>query len=84
MTFAEIIERLKDGKAYTFTTPHLAGYFYKAPFPEDTKQSDIDKACSAITYYNKLTNKPDTPTLMLYDFTEPNWHIRKAIKHPLA
>lgn len=86
MTFQEVIEKLRDGKAYIFTNANLAGYFYKAPHPEDHKQTNIDGAVSAITYYDKITNAKASPTLMLYDFDddETGWVINRAFKHPLV
>lgn len=84
MTFQQVIDKIRDGKAYTFTNDNLAGYFYKAPYPEQDKQTKLDGACSAITYYNKMTNKSEMPTLMLYDFDSDEWHCDRAFKHPLA
>jgi len=83
-TFAKCIERLRDGKAYTFTKPALKGYFYKAPFPSQDRQTKLDGACSAITYYDKITHKPAMPTLMLYDFDDNGWQILPASRHPLS
>jgi hypothetical protein len=86
LTFAQCIEHLRDGRAYTFSNPNLTGYFYKAPFPEDPAQTRLDGACSAITYHDKATHEPATPTLMLYDFDddEPDWSIAVASRHPRA
>lgn len=80
MTFNEVIEQLRDGKAYNFTNPGLLGSFYKAPFPEDEGQTRIDDACSAITYW--IEGKPSMPTLMLYDFDRDDWEIEEASQHP--
>lgn len=83
MTFNEVIAKLRDGKRYTFGHKALLGYFYKAPFPSQEKDTAIDKAHSAITYY--VDDKPAMPTLMLYDFDdECEWYCRPAFKHPLA
>lgn len=85
MTFQECIEKIRDGKAYIFTNPNLKGYFYKAPFPSKDDQTEIDGAYSAITYYDKRTNEPATPTLMLYDFDDySGWTCKRTAKHPLA
>lgn len=84
MTFTEVIEKLRDGNAYIFTHPHLTGYFYKAPFPEQPEQTAIDSACSAISYYDKSTNTPAMPMLMLYDFDEDYWECNLATNHPLT
>ena len=81
MKFDEVLEKLRDGKAYKFTKPELAGFFYKAPFPEDPKQTKLDGACSAITYWGK-NNQRITPTLMLYDFDDNNWTCEPAFRHP--
>lgn len=84
MTFNEVIEQLRDGKAYDFGHIHLAGYFYKAPFPSDNNQTAIDGAHSAITYWeNTPWPMPASPTLMLYDFDEDTeWYCHEATTHP--
>jgi hypothetical protein len=82
MTFNDIIETLRSGKAYRFTRPGLAGYFYKAPFPEDRRQTKLDDAVSAITYWDKRHQKA-SPTLMLYDFDSDDWTIEDAAVHPM-
>jgi hypothetical protein len=84
MTFQEVLNKLRDGKAYKFTLPVLTGYFYKAPFPEDPKQTKLDGAVSAITYYSKSSHRPITPVLMLYDFDDSDWVCEETDKHPLA
>lgn len=80
MTFQEVINQLRDGKAYNFGHQHLLGSFYKAPFPEDEGQTRIDGACSAITYW--IDGKPAMPTLMLYDFDSDEWTCEEAFQHP--
>lgn len=81
MTFMEVIEHLRDGKAYKFTHENLSGFFYKAPFPEDEKQTQIDGACSAITFWNE--GQLASPTLMLYDFDDDcEWTCEPAFRHP--
>ena len=84
MTFQEVIEKLRDGHAYRFTTPNLGGFFYKAPFPEHPDQTKRDRAASAITYYNKASLLRDSPTLMLYDFDSNEWTCFPVTKHPEA
>jgi hypothetical protein len=87
LTFAQCIERCRDGRAYTFTNPNLKGYFYKAPFPADPDQTFLDGASSAITYYDKETQQPASPTLMIYDFDEDDdadWSIVVATHHPMV
>lgn len=77
-TFAACIERLRDGKEYTFTNPNLTGYFHKAPYPAQDRFTTRDGASSAITYRDKETGEPASPTLMLYDFDNDNeagWSI---------
>ena len=81
MTFQEVIKKLRDGKAYKFTCPGVKGYFYKAPFPERDIQTKIDRACSAITYYEG--GKKASPTLMLYDFDSTEWTCKATSRHPL-
>ena len=80
MTFSEVIETLRDGKAYRFTCPGLAGYFYKAPYPSDPDQTALDGAYSAITFWNG--DYRASPTLMLYDFDDNCWEVQIATKHP--
>ncbi len=82
MTFDEVIHKLRDGKAYRFTHPHLKGYFYKAPYPVEEAQTAIDSAASAITFWHE--GKRAMPTLMLYDFDENDWTCVEVDRHPLA
>lgn len=86
-TFRQVLEILRDGRARRFTTENLTGYFYKAPFPSDEKQTELDGAHSAITYWDKQTHERASPTLMLYDFDEgedadPEWTVELAECHP--
>lgn len=85
MTFNEVITKLCDGKRYIFGHDNLLGYFHKAPHPANPKDTAIDGAVSAITYY--INDKPGMPTLMLYDFDdddECSWYCNEAFAHPLA
>lgn len=78
LSFPEIIEILRDGKGYRFSTEGMKGYFFKAPFPEQEAHTKRDGALSAITYWEHGVKA--TPTLMLYDF-EPNeadWSIEQT------
>ena len=65
-TFAECIQSLRDGRAYRFYTAGMAGYFYKAPHPEDPVQTTLDGAVSAITHWHKSLSVPIPPVLMLH------------------
>jgi hypothetical protein len=80
-TFQMCIDRLSDGKEYNFTTPGLTGYFHKAPYPSRDADEKRDGACSAISYRDKLTGKPASPTLMLDELqedSEPTWVITQG------
>lgn len=81
MNFNQVIEQLRDGKAYDFGHKALSGHFYKAPFPSQDTQTELDGAHSAITYWEH--NRPAMPVLMLYDFdSDANWYCREATIHP--
>jgi len=92
MTFAEIIARLSDGKAYAFTHISLNGFFFKAPYPERGKLTVIDGARSALTYWTRantevVNNRPiyvrHSPVFLLGDFTDrDDWRLRRAFGHP--
>lgn len=83
-TFSEVIDMLSDGLARVFTTEHMSGYFYKAPFPDDPDQTLLDGACSAITYWRKSDHTPMSPTMLLDEFQddEPQWTCVLATHHP--
>lgn len=82
MTFAEVIEQLRDGKAYRFGHANLQGFFYKAPYPEQPSQTDFDGACSAITYW--VDGELGSPVLMLYDFDDDaEWYCTEVHNHPV-
>lgn len=80
MKFMDCINKLRDGKAYAFSHPNLLGYFYKAPFPEDQAQTELDEACSAITYW--VDNRPAMPIMLLDDFDRDDWNINQVTCHP--
>ena len=82
MTFNQVIATLRSGRAYKFGNPHLTGYFYQAPYPEDFDQTKLDGAISAITYWRDGVRA--SPTLMLYDFDDPSWWVETADSHPAA
>jgi hypothetical protein len=83
-TFAECIQSLRDGRAYRFYTAGMAGYFYKAPHPEDPVQTTLDGAVSAITHWHKSLSVPIPPVLMLHEFDDDaQWTIELAACHPL-
>lgn len=73
-----VIDILRDGKGYRFSTKGMAGYFYKAPFPSQEAHTKRDGSLSAITYWEK--GKKASPTLMLYDLDpgEADWTIEQA------
>lgn len=76
LTFSEVCKQLADGRGYRFSTEGMAGYFFKAPFPDWQAHTARDGALSAITYWEH--GKKATPTLMLYDFDSPDWSIEQA------
>lgn len=76
LSFPEIIEIIRDGKGYRFSTHGMNGYFFKAPFPEQEAHTKRDGALSAITYWEHGVKA--TPTLMLYDFDEADWSIEQT------
>ena len=78
LSFPEVIEILRDGKGYRFSTEGMAGYFFKAPFPDQEAHTKRDGALSAITYWEH--GKKASPTLMLYDFDpeEADWTIEQT------
>lgn len=78
LSFPAIIEILRDGKGYRFSTAGMSGYFFKAPFPEQLEHTKRDGALSAITYWQN--GKKASPTLMLYDFDpeEADWSIEQT------
>lgn len=87
MKFNKVIEKLRDGKAYKFGHKYLNGFFYKAPFPEDPEQTEIDGSSSAITYWKfddkNQVNILASPILMLYDFDDDcEWYCKQAFRHP--
>ena len=78
MTFAEIIERLRDGKRYEFRNDNMVGYFHKAPYPSQDSDLEIDGAHSAITYWDDTGTRRISPTFMLYDFDDDCWSIEEV------
>lgn len=81
MTFNEVLEQLRDGRAYRFGHKNIAGFFFKAPFPSIDKYTEADGAHSAITFWHN--GERASPTLMLYDFDdETDWYCQLALNHP--
>lgn len=78
LSLPEVIEILRDGKSYKFSTDGMNGYFFKAPFPEEEAHTERDGALSAITYWEN--GKQSSPTLMLYDLDphEADWSIEQV------
>lgn len=76
MKFADVIEKLRDGNGYRFGHTNLQGNFYKAKYPASEADKERDGALSAITFWRD--GKRAMPTLMLYDFDDPVWWMKKS------
>ncbi len=85
MTFAEIIEKLRDGKRYAFTHKNLDGYFHKAPYPSLAVDEAIDSACSAITFVPRTASPTQSEgrlVMLLDDFDRDDWELLELSTRP--
>lgn len=85
MTFAECLEKCRDGKGYSISHPNLVGFFYKAPYPPRPHDTDQDGAHSALTFW--VQTKEDhfvrhSPVFLLDDFDRDDWTIVECLTHP--
>lgn len=62
LSFPEIIEILRDGKGYRFSTDGMNGYFFKAP----------------ITYWEHGIKATPTLMLYDFDPNEADWSIEQT------
>jgi len=81
MTFAEIIEKLRDGRPAMFTHPNLNGFFYKAAYPSRESDAMADGAHSAITFWSE-DSKRASPVMLLDDFDRDDWTYLFWSQHP--
>jgi hypothetical protein len=80
MKFAEIIERLSDGKPAMFTHPNLNGFFYKAAYPARESDLAADGSASAITFWGASGRA--SPVMLLDDFSRDDWVYQIWYMHP--
>ena len=80
MTFAQVIELLRDGRPRKFTHPNLGGFFYKAKFPSRERDIRIDGALSAITWHG--TSRTARLVMLLDDFDRDDWTVEECYVHP--
>jgi hypothetical protein len=80
MTFAEIIEKLRDGRPAMFTHPNLNGFFYKAAYPSRDSDFAADGALSAITFWGDGGRA--SPVMLLDDFDRDDWTYLFWTQHP--
>lgn len=81
MTFAQIIEQLRDGRPAMFGHPNLRGFFYKAAYPSVSSDTLADDARSAITFWEKPGVRC-SPVMLLDDFDRDDWYYQVWHLHP--
>jgi len=84
MKFAEVLEKLRDGKRYKFSHPALCGFFHKAPYPSQDIDVAIDGSYSAITYWSLSGETPYTPVMLLDDFERDDWWLQVCPSRPTS
>ena len=73
MTFAQMLEKISDGKAYKIKCAHVNGWLEKAPFPSIEAWSKRDGALSALTFHGRKQ------VFLLDDFTDADVWVCKEI-----